>query len=51
LPVFFGAPRVIEPSLDQLAGDAGLPPAEGWVCKWLFPSVAFLKTACEESEE
>jgi hypothetical protein len=29
LPGFFGAPLVIEPSLDQLSGDAGLPPAAG----------------------
>jgi hypothetical protein len=26
---FFGTPLVIEPSLDQLSGDAGLPPPEG----------------------
>jgi hypothetical protein len=26
---FFGTPLVIEPSSDQLSGDAGLPPAEG----------------------
>jgi hypothetical protein len=26
---FFGTPLVLEPSLDQLSGDAGLPPAEG----------------------
>ena len=28
-PGFFGTPLVIEPSSDQLIGDAGLPPAEG----------------------
>jgi hypothetical protein len=26
---FFGTPLVIEPSSDQLSGDAGLPPAGG----------------------
>jgi hypothetical protein len=26
---FFGTPLVIEPSLGQLSGDAGLPPAGG----------------------
>ena len=28
----FGTPLVIEPSLDQLSGDAGLPLAEGYDC-------------------